>query len=230
MKKKKRIGIVGAAIDPDELKERGQGWELWGVNNLYHRFEEIQFAAWFEIHDIQWDKNRFTRRGRALEYFRGQSIGGYLKELNALDIPIYMQREWKSIKKSVKYPREEIQERFGNYWGCSFAWMAALAIMEGADEIGFFGVALNGNEYFFQRASTEFIIGIAIGQGVKIHMDETSALLSSNYVYAYEEDFDLIYLLHGQATGDLTHIIMTAIQQKLNDYYYNLQERGMREL
>ena len=225
----KRIGIVGAAIDPDELKERGQGWELWGVNNLFHKFEDIQFSRWFEIHDIQWDGNRFIRRGRSLEHFGGLSISGYMKELNALDIPIYMQREWKSIKKSVKYPREEIEERFGNYWGCSFAWMVALAIMEDADEINFFGVALGGNEYFFQRASTEFIVGIAIGQGVKIHMDESSALLTSNYVYAFEEDFDLIYLLHGRAASDLTHTILTAIQEKLNDYFYNLQEKGKRE-
>ena len=100
--------------------------------------------------------------------------------------------------------------------GCSFAWMLAQAIDEGVNEVGFFGVALQGHEYYYQRPSVERLIGRAEGEGVKIHIDETSDLLKANYIYAYEENFDLIYALHGDLARDLCMEIFIAIQQKVD--------------
>ncbi len=212
-----KIGIVGGAITDEQLK-KANGWELWGVNNLYHNFPSVKFSRWFEIHEFAYEKGIFTRRGR-LTFGGDRTINQYLRELNDLDIPVYMRRPFKRIKKSVMFPFKEIMKKYGSYFGCSFAWMTALAIEEGADEIGFFGVALSGNEYYYQRPSVEYPIGIAEGMGIKIYIDETSLLLKSNYAYAYKEDYDLIYTLHGALTKELTEIIVAAVSQKIDDLF-----------
>lgn len=224
MKKKKKIGIVGAAITPDDLKKYNKGWELWGVNNLYKKFGGIEFSAWFELHDIGCKHNIYSRRGRTMEYFGGQSINEYMRELDALEIPVYMQREWKRIRKSTAYPLKKVCKKLNNagYYGCSFAFMAGLAILKGADEIGFFGTSLSMHEYYYQRASTEYIIGIAQGKGIKIRIDSNTDLLKANYIYAFGENHDLIYYLHGRMAMDVTQTIVTAIQQKLDDFTYNI--------
>lgn len=232
MKKKqtRKIGIVGANIEPDELKEKGSDYELWGCNNLYRKFRDVQFARWFELHTIEFKKffenrnNVFLRRGRPFEY-------EYLKELNALDIPVYMQRKWKRIKKSIEFPRDKVARVTKNpdYYGCTFAFQVGLAILEKVNEIAFFGVGLVSQEYYYQRPSTEFMIGLAAGKGIGIVIDETSQLLYSNYIYAYEENFDHIYMLHGRAAGDLSHTILTTIQQGLDDYYYKTILPALRE-
>jgi len=217
-----KIGIVGANITDEQLKAASD-WELWGVNNLYAGFPSVQFSRWFEIHEFSCERGIFTRRGRP--YFGNQSINRYLKDLDALNIPVYMLKPYKRIKRSVKFSFREIMRKYGGYFGCSFAWMVALAIEEGAEEIGFFGVSLSGNEYYYQRPSVEYLIGLAKGQGIKIFIDETSSLLKSNYSYAYKEDYTLIYTLHGEMTKELTETIGAAITKKIDDLWVSLGRR-----
>ncbi len=212
-----KIGIVGNAISPEDLLRRSRGWQLWGINNLYLKFQHIKFFRWFEIHEFFCEKGIFTRRGRPT--FGDKTVNYYLKDLNSLQIPVYMRRKYKRIKQSRTFPFREIMKKYGSYFGCSMAWMTAMAIDEGADEIGFFGVTLDGNEYYYQRPSTEYFIGIAKGQGIKIYIDRSSRLLKSNYAYAYKEDFGLVYTLHGELTKELTEIITVAVTKKIDDLW-----------
>jgi len=211
-----KIGIVGAAISQAELQRYEKKWDLWSVNNLYKSFPAVRFSRWFEIHEFSCQGGIFSRRG--LSTFGGIGINRYLKELNGLKIPVYMRRKYGRVKQSVVFPFREIMKKYGGYFGCSLAWMVALAIEEGADEIGFFGVALAGNEYYYQRPSVEYLIGLAKGMGIKVFIHGTSGLLKADYAYAYKENYDLIYLLHGAATREVSEIILTAIQQKISDY------------
>jgi hypothetical protein len=212
-----KIGIVGNAISTEDLKRRSKGYELWGINNLYRKFQGIPFSRWFEIHEFSCQKGIFTRRGHPT--FAEEPINQYLKDLDALGIPIYMRRKYKRIKQARVFPFRAIMKKYGSYFGCSMAWMTALAIEEGADEIGFYGITLDGNEYYYQRPSVEYFIGLAKGQGIKIYIDKTCRLLKSNYSYAYKEDFGLIYALHGELTKELTEIITAAVTKKIDDFW-----------
>lgn len=218
---KKRIGMVGTSISQEALKERGKGWELWGLNSLYSLWPEVEFAEWFELHSFGLDDGIYTRRGIPFyPIYSEKSVREYMDELDRLKIPVWMQREWKEIGKSRIFPFEEIMRKFGRYMGCSFAWMTAHAIMQGADEIGYFGIPLNGNEYYYQRPSVERLIGYAEASGISIYVDETSDLLKAGYVYAYEEDFDLIYMIHGSFMNELLMTLGVGIQQVIEHRFY----------
>lgn len=219
----RRVGIVGAGIDPYGLIERAKGFSLWSVNNLYMSFlhadsdeSRIQFSRWYELHDIVEEKGVLTRRAFPHYPIRSeQTVAQYMNRLDQLDIPVYMQREWKQIRKSRIFPFDQIQAKWGNYFGCSFTWMVAHALLEGVSEIGFFGVKLDGNEYYYQRPSLERMIGYAEGVGVKITVDETSDMLKAGYVYAIGEEYNLIYLLHGDFMKDVAQSLALGIQQHM---------------
>ena len=215
-----KIGIVGSDITQDELLERGKGWDLWSVNNLYNKWPEVKFSSWFELHEIQKIKGTFYRRMRPnYPIHSPQTVKEYLKAIDELGIPVYMQREWKEVKRSTIFPFEHLMKQYGTYMGCSFAWMVAYAMALGVKELGFFGVPLGGNEYYYQRPSVEHLLGRAIERGIRIYMDETSQLLKANYIYAYKENFDQVYALHGTFTSDLTMQLLTGIQDKINEMY-----------
>ncbi len=228
MKKRKRmIGIVGAAISNEELAKIQSAYatrgmprlELWGVNNIHKAFPDVTFHKWFEIHAIKMVRGTFTRRDYAHYPPNSETTThDYLKGLDELNIPVYMQRKWTRVKQSRVFPHDRIVEEFGHYFGCSFAWMIAFALQEKVDGIHFFGCHLTGNEYFYQRPSTERMIGIAEGRGVYIDIHESSQLLASNYEYAYGEDFDRIYLLHGRFASDITHTLISAISERIQHH------------
>lgn len=214
--KKRKVGLVGAAIDPESLMERGKGFDLWTVNNLYQSFEYVKFARWYELHDIEEKDGKLYRRGYPNYPIRGeQTVEEHLDRIDDLNIPVYMQREWKRVGRSRIFPFDEIRAKWGDYFGCSFTWMMAHALLEGVDEVAFFGVALQGNEYYYQRPSLERMIGYAEGTGVKITVDETSDLLKAGYIYAIGENYKMIYMLHGGFMQEVAQSLALGIQQHI---------------
>ena len=112
IEKKEKVAIIGCA-DSRNLAPLDQGseWEFWGVNNLYLTMQ-APWSRWFEIHDIQYNEslNQYFRREEPL--FRGQPVGKYLKELQSLGIPVYMQRPWPSDP-SMKRSYDEFVSKVG---------------------------------------------------------------------------------------------------------------------
>jgi hypothetical protein len=98
----------------------------------------------------------------------------YYEWLKNLTTPVYMQKHAAEIPASVKYPRERIQAEWpGIPFGSQTAWMIALALSEGYDTIGLFGIHYqHDTEYFEQRANAELWVGIAYGRGVKVVIPE----------------------------------------------------------
>jgi hypothetical protein len=218
----RKIGIVGADIRFDDLMERSEGYELWSCNNLYGAFDGKHFDRWFELHDIERRGKRYTRRG--ISYYpisSEKTVREYLLDLNDLKCPVYMQKQWGIIKQSMAFPFDEIMEKWGQYFGCSFAWMMAMAIDEKPDAIGIWGMNFGAQEYWYQRPSLEYMIGYARGLGIPVHIDEDSQLLKEHYVYAIEENYDLIYLLHGQMAVDVAKSVTTAVQDRLTNFFYS---------
>jgi hypothetical protein len=77
------------------------------------------------------------------------------------------------------------------YFNNSISWMLALAIAEGFEEIGIYGVdmaldGVTGAEYNHQRPSCEYFLGIAWGRGIRVHLPETSELLKCAYLYGFD--------------------------------------------
>jgi hypothetical protein len=226
----RKVGIVGTQIYEEELKERAQGYELWSINNCWSQWPDTEFSRWYEIHTIKRvGRDEYTRRD--FPYYpisRDQTVKEYLIGLDSLGIPVYMQQRWpRIVRQSVVFPFNEITARFGSYFGCSFAWMVAHALMEGVDEIGFFGIAFGDVEYWYQRPSTERMIGIAEGMGKTIYIDgQTCDILRAPYIYGTGENFDLTYLLHGRFARECAVAIWTGISERLAEAVQFPEGRG----
>jgi len=205
--KGRKIVILGANIDKEllliELDAIRGDYELWSMNNVYTKYQDpkIRFSRWFELHKFERKNNRYIRRNS--DRYQGTKVSAYMKEIDGLCCPVYMQKKWRIIKNSTLFPFEKIIARYGKYFGCSFAWMTALALMEHGkgkrvSEIIYIGVALSGHEYYFQRPSTEYMIGIAKAKGINITIGAGSNLLQERYIYAYREDPAEILTIHGE--------------------------------
>ena len=88
-------------------------------------------------------------------------------------------------------------KQFGSYFGCSFAWMLAFALYEHINAknekdkiktIGLWGVELKGLEYYIQRPSMEYYIGLARGMGIEVIISKQGGLCAAPWIYAYKED------------------------------------------
>lgn len=201
--KKSKVAIIGCADSKNVAPfDQPQDWEFWGVNNLHLSMPKAPWTRWFELHSIQHDTNsgQYFRRGKP--DFRGQRVDQYLSSLNAMNIPVYMQRPLPIIPNAVGFPVQQILQIFGNYFTNTISWQLALAIMEGFKTIGIYGVDMavssplrHQNEYSHQRPSCEYFVGLARGRGVEVIIPPTSDLLKTNFLYCYQEPEENAFVL-----------------------------------
>ena len=187
-RKRKKVCIVGYAVNSRHL-----AWyddpdcEIWGVNQLYRFIPRAD--RWFQIHKDWNDRNKWAN---------GTDQEKWLREA---PIPSYMIEPMPGIPNSVAYPIDWVKERLGlagdtdlpgsglDYFTSTIAFMYALAIAEGFEHIGIYGIDLIiGREYFFEKSCVEFYMGIAHGRGIHIHRPENSALLWQSHRYGYEPE------------------------------------------
>jgi len=160
-----------------------------------------------------------------MDHYGLLTVKDYMQRIAGLNIPVYMQQEWKNIPKSKVFPFEQLMSFFKTkYFGCSIAWMLALALYEHLSgqlikKIGFWGIELTGVEYYHQRATTERFIGYAEAKGIEIVIPEESSLLKMPYIYAYKEDFDLIKDLYGGSGRSMALWFLTCYQQLIEELY-----------
>lgn len=187
MRTTNKVYIIGCGATKDLADINDKDAEYWGINNLCVRNMPIQWTRWFEIHDIWKDeKQGWQRRGN--KDFRGQEVIEYLKDLQKLNVPVYMQKSNEIVTNAVPYPLAEIKAQFGDYLTNSISMMIGLALYEGFDEILMYGVEMqHGSEYYGQKPSVEYWIGLALGMGKKFHIPDESDLLKTKFTYGFEE-------------------------------------------
>lgn len=188
----RKIAIVGTAPTSYGLAPfQDESWEIWGTSRLYQQIP--RWDVWFELHELDtigkgWmtdEQSRVNGRASHLEYLSQQGH------------PIYLQREEpERIPSGIAYPLEEVRQhladRFGStedYFTNHIAYMIALALFVGAEEIGLYGVDMAmDDEYAYQRPSCEYLIGLARGAGIKVHIPRESDLLKAMLLYGYDDD------------------------------------------
>lgn len=177
-----KVVIVGFA--PSSMHDASAffgdpNYEIWGLNQLYIVFPEIQKHAtrWFQIHHrASYDAN----------VRRDMSHHGWMQQVK--DFPIYMQEQNQDVPMSVPFPRDMIEEAFNSrYFTNSISWEIALAVLEGFKEIHVYGVDMaQSSEYSFERPSVEYWLGIAAGRGIKVVLPDATDLLKTMWVYPFE--------------------------------------------
>ena len=183
-----RVAIIGLHdATRDKAPWDDPSWEVWAANEYagpqFRGFIK-HYERWLQIHteDIFRRANNWNDSGHLK----------WLQEFPA-DKPLYMQKHYDDIPASVRFPLDEIKERFGldsrtTFFGCTAAHSLALALYLGAKTVGMWGVEANSQtEYGNERDSLSFWLGVAKGMGVEIVLPEECTLLGTGRaVYGYE--------------------------------------------
>lgn len=188
---RKSVAIVGFAASSKHLAPYDDPeFSIWGVNQLYRHIPRA--SRWFDIH-VNWN-----------EYVvEGTDHAGWIRDA---PIPTYMTETVQGLPNSVKFPlarlvqhhpftRFALKDLEGKddknplYFTSTIAYMMALAIEEGFQRIGLYGIDLIvGQEYDYQKACAEFWIGVAHGKGIQVDIPPTSALCKTAWLYGYEKE------------------------------------------
>jgi len=210
----KRIAIVGFGSETmNEAPWEDAGCEIWILNMLHGAVP--RWDRLFELHDratVEQESDSKEERRKAER--GGQRHIDYLRSVT--DRPIYTTHIWHDVPCSVQFPVETVKNWLGEYCGkldetpyfmSSFAYMLAWAVVkiveqrkhehvpEDGEEIHVCGVEmLNGEEYAYQRSNAEFLCGWVLGHGIRLHVPQRSALLTSDgmYGYAHAESLELL--------------------------------------
>ena len=154
--------------------------ELWGMN-MGHRFLTRPAQRFFQIHHRMHNAdsgNPPGHFGRPLDHE---------EFLQTCGIPVYMQQVDDAIPTSVRYPIEKVTASFGSYLTSTAAYMMALALWEGVDELGLLGIYMDtGTEYEKQRPCLEYYLGMARQMGVRVSLPPGCTLAQAP-LYAYSE-------------------------------------------
>lgn len=163
------VAIVGLAPSTHDLAPWGDSdWEIWGLP--WDDAGWAMMARHFEMHDL-----------RLLESAHSRRKPGYFDRLK--ECPrLYMQEAYAGFPAAVAYPYEEVSKSIcAPYWNSSIAYAMALAIHEGAEQIGIYGVDMAlGEEYAYQKPNMEYLIGIARGKGIKVILPDSCPLTRFN--------------------------------------------------
>jgi hypothetical protein len=121
----KKVAIVGYTSTREQAPYDDPEFSIWGLNDLYEYIPK--FHRWFDLHTYEFIRNQTSSRtGRK-----------QLEVLKSIPVPVYMQKKFKSIPNSVRYPFEEIVKYFSpyftdpvhaRYFTNSISFMLALAI------------------------------------------------------------------------------------------------------
>ena len=152
----KKCLLVGA-FDP--YPDAPDGAEIWGVNCTYRQQPNVTRV--YAMDTLRWFID---------------NKDGFVKEINALDVPVYMQAKSPLIPRSRVFPREQMIDFF---WGGSdehacvsstASYMFAHAIMEGYDEIQIHAILVGhlSVEYWAQKASLDFFYAAALAHKIKV--------------------------------------------------------------
>jgi hypothetical protein len=182
--------------------------EIWGINDAYKVENFMQrWDRWFQLHPLDY---LATQDGtpRDLEHIQ------WLKQKH--DFPIYMQKHFREVPSSVKYPIQDVLRLIGRrYMSSSFAYMFGLAWLEGFERIELYGFDMKTfTEYAEQRPNTEYLIGKAEGAGVDVFIPPQSSLCKGP-MYAYDDiDLSLRQEMEYRPLG-----LEADIQNQKNEYH-----------
>lgn len=173
MTKPLKVAIVGTSPSScNKAPYQNESWDIWSLGA--NAVSIPRYTRWFEMHT-----QRVLRNAGAWEPI--------FKFLGECGDKLTLGHPCAELPFAKIYPIEEIKAKFGNYFTSTIAYMIALAIHEGASEIGLWGADMLGDEeYAGQRPCCEYLLGMARGMGINVVVAEESPVMRSERMYAYE--------------------------------------------
>jgi len=167
--RKKKVAIVGCGRTRDKAPYDDPEWEIWGLNEI----DQERADRWFELHPMD---------------VQSQYELNWLKECKK---PVYLIELTDLVPQGVRYPIEKVLSAKGarDYFTSTFAYQVALAIYEGFEEIGLWGVPFfrgSPREQTVERMCLEWWLGLAEGKGIKVTTVPSDKLISHPHRYGFD--------------------------------------------
>ena len=220
----KKVAIVGGSpLTRGLAPHDDESWQIWVLGNQIDRYADKRVNVIFEVHD------NLSEHGNINEY--KSLLISEVKKRNAL---LVTGEKWEHRLVDYDwavYPEQEIKAILdGNFLTSSPAYMMAFAILQGASEIGIYGVemAVDDHEYFKQRTAMYAWIAYAKAKGIKVIIPKESALFKESYIEGKhwnnpdivsgtlpftEAEFNKTAAMHEQSMAECTNEI-TLLQAK----------------
>lgn len=167
----KRIALIGSAPSSVGLAPYADpSWTIWGCSpGAVPHVKRVD--AWFEMHPLP----------------QPDISPDYIAWMAQLERPVYMVDAVEALPRSITYPRQEMEDRYGPYFFTStLSWMFALALEQNPQEIGLWGVDMADNtEYGYQRPGCHYFVMLARERGITVTVPPQSDLLSAPAPYGY---------------------------------------------
>ena len=229
--KKSKVAIVGFAPSWSKAPWKDDEFEIWTLNEAYRLFEKLpdtRADRWFEIHNPD---------------SPSKATPEHTEWLKSCPIPVYMQKHYDTIPKSVPFPFNDIMEWLKEkghlgfkYFTNSISWMIALAICEGFKEIHVYGVDMaqdeskNGtSEYAYQKPSCEYLLGVA-EKYAKVYLPDNSDLLKCDNLYGIDSDNEANVWLKKQICELENRYKLVDVEKKKAQQTASQHEISMAEL
>lgn len=165
-----KVAIIGGAPSRHFAPFDDKSWAKWVLGNQIQDYDLSKVDKIFEVHENLCEHD-----------------SGYFDYLLSLGKPIIASQklldEHAGAELLTAFDYSSALELIGENFSSSPAVMMAQAIMDGAGEIGIWGVdmALDEHEYYMQRPSMEQWIGYAKGRGIKVFIHDSSSLGYTDY-------------------------------------------------
>ncbi len=202
-----KIALIGGAPTWRAAPYTDPTWTIWAHASCQPRHLP-RVDQWFDLHRVEtW------RQGKAWYRPTGEEPATYVQWLASRPQPVVMQQHYPVIPTSVAYPLQAIVEGFGivpaswdipaddpRWWGlvrnrgeftCTAAYMLALALFEGVDELALYGIDFSGDDLLqlernYQRPGMKYWVGIARGLGIPVTVANGSAFEAQEFLYGYD--------------------------------------------
>lgn len=198
-----KIAICGGAPSSAHLAPYDDlSYEIWVLGAQIGRHEGKRITRIFEIHD---DLTSVAPN--------------YAQMLVDKGIPMVVGAGFPIKAPHVEvYPFDAVNRLMGQHLTSSMAYMMGYALLRGdVKEIMIYGcdMAVDDNEYFYQRPVMYAWIGFAIGRGIKIGIPKASSLFKDPHIYGKtqelvsgigpfrESEFKLLHSKHGAKMAEI---------------------------
>lgn len=179
-----KLAIVGSGPDTrDNAPWEDPEYDVWVFNEAGNHPWCKRWDAVFQMHEPEIYQGHNTKDANHWDWLQ-QAHGK----------PIYMQEVDPLVPDSVAYPLDEAKALAGvRMFPTTFAYMAALAILQGYKEIKIFGVELSATEYKYQAAGYYFWFGFLRGRLGAENVDSAILHVGNNLfelpLYGYEGNY-----------------------------------------
>lgn len=160
------------------LVGRGPGWERAAED------EELGRTIWCVSTVFKELRSIGVHPARVYQLHERSVFEPWIKEEGSR---VMLMKAHPEFPEALVLPADYLMRTFGARFGSSFAWMFALALMEGFTDISIHGIHLaHESEYGTQRDTFHWFVGVAQAKGIKVNIDEDSGVFIANQAYAYQ--------------------------------------------